>query len=102
MLSELGGKELIDLIKPKILNEVKAQIKAEAEAKVKADADAARQKARAEAVKTMRKSRKFGVEGDEATFEWPSAQDLLAMPSDKPVKVASISYRTCGRYLKEI
>ena len=50
----------------------------------------------------MRKSRKFGHEGSGETFEWPSAQDLLAMPTDKPAKVVSISYRTCGPWLKQI
>ena len=54
--------------------------------------------AREEAVKTMRKLPVFGYNNNgtyKPDYEWPTAEDIMAMPEDQPVKAAAINWKKC-------
>ena len=47
---------------------------------------------------SLRKLPKWGCVFDQIDFEWPTQEDLLRMPKDKPIKVESIQYKPCKQY----
>lgn len=59
-------------------------------------------KTRAQAVKTLRKTQKFGRQDDKIDFEWPKESDLSALPTDRPVKIERITYRTRGDFINQV
>lgn len=53
---------------------------------------------RVEAARTLRKLPVFGYNNNNQyvpDFEWPKAEDIDAMPLDKPIKIATISWKKC-------
>jgi len=54
-----------------------------------------------QAAKTLRKLPIFGWEERDG-FEWPKAEDLAAMKTDKPIKVVSFTYRTISDCIHSI
>ena len=53
---------------------------------------------REEAVKTLRKIPVFGYNNNgtyKTDYEWPTAEDILAMPADQPVKAVAINWKKC-------
>lgn len=53
-----------------------------------------------QAVKTMRKLPVFGYTANGAhvpDYEWPTAEDILAMPGDQPIRAAAINWKKCDQ-----
>ena len=47
-----------------------------------------------DASETLRKLPRFGyIKGSDPKFEWPTTEDLLKMPKDKPIRVVGFGFK---------
>jgi hypothetical protein len=88
--------EITAKVEAKLRKEFEAEFTAkigDAKAKMAAESKI-KETTNVDAVKTIRKTKRFGVGNDTIKFEWPKQEDLMKMQDGKPIKVESISYRT--------
>lgn len=88
--------EITAKVEAKLRKEFEAEFTAkigDAKAKMAAESKI-KETTNVDAVKTIRKTKRFGYIDDTINFEWPKQEDLMKMQDGKPIKVKSISYRT--------